>query len=74
MKKYLDLGSRLVIALTFILFIAALFTTGLTHDLLLESGVLLVSIKLIIMNYKNSISNKELLKNLDEIKKILTKE
>ncbi len=74
MKKYLDLGSRLVIALTFILFIAALFTTGLTHDLLLEAGVLLVSIKLIIMNYKNSISNKELLKKLDEIKRMLTKE
>jgi hypothetical protein len=74
MKNYLDLGSRLIIAITFILFIAALFTTGFTHDLLLEAGVLLVSIKLIIMSYKNSMSNKELLKNLDEIKEMLTKE
>lgn len=74
MKKYLDLGSRLTIALTFILFVAALFTTGFTHDLLLEAGVLLVSIKLIMMSYKNSISNKELLEKLDEIKGLLKKE
>lgn len=73
MKKYLDLGSRLIIALTFILFMAALFTTGFTHDLLLETGVLLVSIKLMLMSYKNSLSNKELLENLDEIKEMLTK-
>jgi len=74
MKKYLDLGSRLTIVLTFILFITALFATGLTHDLLLEAGVLLVSIKLIMMNYKNSIANKELLAKLDEIAEILTKD
>ena len=73
MKKYLDLGSRVIIALTFILFMAALFTTGFTHDLLLETGVLLVSIKLMLMSYKNSLSNKELLRNLDEIKEMLTK-
>ena len=73
MKKNFDLGSMLVIALTFILFAAALFTTGFTHDLLLEAGVLLVSIKLIMMNYKNSLSNKELLKNMDEIKKMIGK-
>ena len=73
MKKYLDLGSRIIIALTFILFMAALFTTGFTHDLLLETGVLLVSIKLMLMSYKNSLSNKELLRNLDEIKEMLTK-
>ena len=74
MEKYLDLGSRLIIAITFILFVAALFTTGFSHELFLEAGVLLVSIKLIIMSHKNSISNKELLKRLDEIKLKLTKE
>ncbi len=63
MKKYFDLGSRLIIVLTFILFIAALFVTGFTHNLLLEAGVFLVSIKLIMMSYKNSLSNQELLKN-----------
>jgi len=33
----------------------ALFTKGFTHDILLEAGVLLVSVKLIIMAYKNSV-------------------
>lgn len=74
MKKYFDLGSKFVIALTFVLFIAALFTTGFTHNLLLETGVLLVSIKLIMMSYKNSMSNQELLKKLDEIKSLLKEE
>jgi hypothetical protein len=68
-----DLGNILVIALTFSLFIASLFLTGFTHDLLLESGVLLISIKLIIMNYKNSLANKEVIKKIDEIKEILSK-
>jgi hypothetical protein len=74
MKRYLDFGSQLTVVLTFILFMAALFTTGFTHDLLLEAGVFLVSIKLIIMSYRNSMSNKALLKRLDEIKELLTKE
>ena len=71
MKKHFDLGNTLVIALTIILFMIALFTKGFTHDLLIEVGVLLVSIKLIMMNYKNSVSNQELLKNLGEIKEAL---
>lgn len=49
MVKYI---SALVILLTFVLFVLALFTKGLTHDLLLEAGVFLVSAKLIIMAYK----------------------
>ena len=52
--KHFDPGSLIVIIVTFVLFGSALFTKGLTHDLLLEAGVLLVSIKLIIMAYKNS--------------------
>lgn len=40
--------NAIVIALTFILFAAALFFKGFTHDLLLEAGVFLVSVKLII--------------------------
>lgn len=54
-----------------ILFVAALFTKGFTHDLLLEAGVLLVSIKIIMMNYKNSLTSKEILKELNEIKETL---
>jgi hypothetical protein len=74
MKKHFSFGSLLVIALTFILFLAALFTSGFTHDVLLEAGVLLVSIKLIMMSHKNSLSNKVLLLKIDELKKMLIKE
>src|SRR5438045_2524576 len=48
-------GPIVVIALTLILFIVALFIQGLTHELLLEAGVFLVSVKLILMSYKNSV-------------------
>jgi hypothetical protein len=60
MEKHLGSVNMFIIVLTIILFGVALFTTGFTHDLLLEAGVLLVSIKLIMMSYKNSLSNKEL--------------
>jgi hypothetical protein len=67
MKKIFDLGNTLVIITTFILFAIALFTTGFTKDLLLETGVLLISIKIIIMNRLHLNSNKEILKKLDEL-------
>jgi low affinity Fe/Cu permease len=53
-KKYLDPGTTLVVLTTLGLFIAALFVKGLTHDILLGTGVFLVSVKLIILNYKNT--------------------
>jgi hypothetical protein len=71
MKEYLSTTDLLVIIATIILFILALFIKGLTHDILLEAGVLLVSIKIIMMNYKNIISNKKIMKELDEIKQAL---
>jgi hypothetical protein len=73
MNEHLDSGSLVVIVITFILFVSALFSKGFTHDLLLEVGIFLVSVKLIIMGYKNSVTNKELLKELREIKKELKK-
>ena len=71
MKKHFDAGSILVIIITFALFVAALFLKGFTHDLLLEAGVFLVSVKLIIMAYKNSVSMKSLDNELNEIKKLI---
>ena len=67
MKKIFDLGNTLVIVVTFILFTIALLVKGFTKDLLLESGVLLVSIKIIMMNIANSNSNKEIIRKLDEL-------
>lgn len=72
MKKLFDTGNLLIIILTFILFVAALFLKGITKDLLLEAGVLLVSIKLIMFNYKQSLFDKDVIRRLDEIQKDLS--
>lgn len=66
-EKHFDPGSLLVILITLVLFVVALFVKGLTHDLLLESGVFLVSVKLIIMGYKNSVATHELQERLGEV-------
>ncbi len=71
MNHHFDIGSLIVIAITFILFNIALFTQGITHDILLESGVFLVSVKLIIMAYRNNRTSKEISKELSDIKSIL---
>jgi len=62
-----DLGSWVVIGITLVLFIWALFEKGLTHDLLLEAGVFMVSVKLIIMSYKNSLMAATIDAKLDRI-------
>ena len=73
MKNHVDIGSYLVIGITFILFAIALFFKGITHDLLLEAGVFLVSVKLVMMSYKNNEFTKHLDDELHEIKDILNK-
>jgi hypothetical protein len=60
-----DPGSWVVIAITLVLL--ALFEKGLTHDLLLEAGVFMVSVKLIIMSYKNSLMAARIDAKLDDI-------
>ena len=74
MNKNIDVASLVVIAITLVLFVLALFTKGFTHDLLLEAGVFLVSVKLILMAYKNTVTTRTLLKELQDIKKALGKE
>lgn len=71
MFKHFDLGSVLVIVVTFILFGIAVFTTGFTHALFLESGVFLVSVKLIVMAYKNSVHMTKIEDDLSEIKEMI---
>jgi cobalamin biosynthesis protein CobD/CbiB len=71
MNKHIDIGSLIIILITFFLFIIALFVKGLTKELLLEAGVLLVSIKLIMMAQKNSAISNEISKDLEEIKKMI---
>ena len=59
LRDHLDFWSLVVIALTLALFIVALFIKGLTHEILLEAGVFLVSLKLIMMSHKNSVLAKK---------------
>jgi hypothetical protein len=69
---YHDPWSITVIAVTFLLFLVALFMKGITHDLLLESGVFLVSLKLIMMSHKQSALSELMERRLDEIRNLLT--
>jgi len=71
MKEHFDSGTLVIIIITFTLFVAALFTKGFTHALLLEAGVLLVSIKLIMMAYKHSVHVDLIERELSEIKELL---
>jgi len=71
MKKYIDLGSIIVVVITFVLFGIALFTKGFTHNILLEGGVFLVSVKLIMMAFKNASHSRRMEIELGEIKKLL---
>jgi hypothetical protein len=59
LRDHFDFWSLVVIALTFTLFIVALFIKGVTHEILLEAGVFLVSLKLIMMSHKNSVLAKK---------------
>jgi uncharacterized membrane protein YbhN (UPF0104 family) len=72
MPKSSDPWSIVVIVLTAALFILALFVTGLTKDLLVECGVLLVSIKLILMAKKTAEIEENLERRLDRIEKLLS--
>jgi len=73
MGAYFDVGSLIVIIATFILFTLALFAKGFSQDLLLEAGVLLVSVKLIMMAYKHSVCIESFENELKEIKGLLKK-
>jgi len=73
MKKYIDTWSLVIIIITFILFTVALFTKGFTHDLLLEAGVLLVSIKIIMLAYKTNSYFENIILELKNIKNKLEK-
>ena len=68
MIRHFDTPTVVLIVITFLLFVVALFVKGLTHDILLEAGVFLVSVKLILMSYKSSVTNTRVLEELREIR------
>jgi hypothetical protein len=71
LHNHFDPWSIVVIVLTLVLFVLALFIKGLTHDLLLEAGVFLVSVKLIMLSHKNGVLAQETEERLDAIYNLL---
>ena len=69
--KSSDPWSGVVIVLTVGLFVVALFVKGFTHALFLETGVLLVSIKLILMAQKIAKTEESLQQHLTRIEQLL---
>ena len=63
--------SMVVIGLTLVLFVMALFASGFIHDLLQECGVFLVSVKLILMSHKNGVSARRAEERLEKIQNLL---
>jgi succinate-acetate transporter protein len=72
-NKSHDPWSAVVIFVTFGLFVFAIFLKGLKHDVLLEAGVFLVSLKLILLARGNAQTEKRLEQRLIEIQNTLTR-
>jgi hypothetical protein len=73
-SNYLDPMSLLVIILTLVLFVIALFVKGFSHELLQECGVFLVSVKLIMMSHKNGVATQRVEERLASIQNLLQTE
>lgn len=71
--KSSDRWTSIVIVLTIGLFGLSLAVKGFTHELFLESGVFLVSVKLILMAGKNAASEERLEQQLDQIRALLAR-
>jgi hypothetical protein len=69
--RHIDLATLGVIAITLVLFALAVIEKGLTHELLLEAGVFLVSVKLMLMGAKASLTADETQARLDAIQSAL---
>jgi len=66
-----DPWATVVIALTVGLFGLSLAVKGFTHELFLDAGVFLVSVKLILMAAKNAAAEKRFELQLSQIKELL---
>jgi hypothetical protein len=66
-RKRIDIASSLTLIITVVLFVVAIFEKGLTHDLLLEAGVFLVSAKLALASSWAKISSDLLNEKLDQL-------
>ena len=69
--RFLNVASSGTILITLVLFTIALFKHGLTEKLLLESGVFLVSVKLVLTSTKAEIANEQVLDRLAKLELLL---
>ncbi len=69
--KSTDQLSRALILLTVVLFGLSLAVKGITHELFLEAGVFLVSVKLILMAGRNAASKERIERYLNQIEELL---
>lgn len=67
-KWIMDWASGTVLVLTIVLFVIACFEKGFTHELLLEAGVFLVSVKLVLGGYKTEQNTRRILEKLETIR------
>lgn len=70
-SDHFDPSSLVVIFLTLALFLLALFMKGFTQEVLLETAVFLVSVKLILLSHTNSVSAKKMDERLARIQNML---
>jgi hypothetical protein len=70
-EKRVGFWSNVIVAVTVILFGVSIFTHGLTHELLLEVGVFLVSVKLVLGGKKNELGTERLERRLEAIQEQL---
>jgi len=64
-------SSIAIVLIILVLFIAAVFTTGITHDIFLEAAVFLVFVKLIVLTNRTNTITKNTLKQLEGIKSLV---
>ena len=69
--RYFDIATLATIVITFILFVVSLFLKGFTHELFLEAGVFLISVKLVMMSYRHREAEVGMEGSLKDIKETL---
>jgi hypothetical protein len=71
LREHFGRAELAVVLTTFGLFLIALFVRGITHDILLEAAVFLVSVKLIMMHYKQHVVVQSVSERLEDIWRLL---
>jgi len=66
-QKRIDRASGATLVLTVVLFSLSLIEKGFTHELLLEAGVFLVSVKLVLASHRGQIDVERLNEKLDRL-------